>query len=829
MEALLVRHDLADEQRADTLSFLGDTFDSLDRQDDAFAAYNARKAILVRDRTVGLPDGALERDVKVVRRLRSWFASAPAAPGAVAPAMTRSVWARAGGHVFLLGFPRSGTTLLEQVLASHPKIVALEERGILAEAGDDLLLDAEAIDRLANLTPEEADIRREAYWRSVSESFDEGVSDKIFVDKAPLYTVRLPLIAKLFPDAKIIFAIRDPRDVVLSCFRRLYLSPMLEFLTLEGTADSLRRGHGGLAARLQDVLPLDLHMVRHESLVADFDGEVGKILNFIGAEWDQSVRNFAARAANAATPSASQLVRGLNAEGIGQWRRYAKNIAPVLPRLEPWVKAYGYPATEPELMPAPADPRLPDALTRVTAAAQSANWPTAFAEAERALAEGLEHPLFYRLRGVQRQQVDRLEEAIADFEIALKDNPGDFATLNALGLCLTRAGRPSEGLERLDMSIAIGPSFAPAHYNRGWTLETMADLAGARAAYREATRLDPTHAQAFASLASIAERVGNHREARDLAQRTLALDPQQPIGQTALAGVQAAMGDLGGAETRLRAVTQPGTRANPHERAVALGMLGDVLDQLSRPGDAFAAYEASNAGFSAVHAKAWAAPETETSLGLSRRLATQFARARPEAWRRPAPCPRLDDPEGHVFLLSFPRSGATMLGQALATHPGVVTLEERDTLGDVVQAFLRRPEDLDRLAALPPDEADRFRDLYWGRVRAIGAKPRGKVVVDKQPMNTVALPVIIKLFPKAKVLFLKRDPRDVVLSCFRRRFSVNATTVEFLDSKLALRCASHDPVMTLMDLYRGVLELDLRDQSYEALVADFEGEDARDL
>ncbi len=76
LEKLLARRDLVDEQRADALSFLGDTFDSLDLTTDAFAAYNARKAILVRDRTVGLPEGALERDVKVVRRLRSWFTTA---------------------------------------------------------------------------------------------------------------------------------------------------------------------------------------------------------------------------------------------------------------------------------------------------------------------------------------------------------------------------------------------------------------------------------------------------------------------------------------------------------------------------------------------------------------------------------------------------------------------------------------------------------------------------------------------------------------------------------------------------------------------------------
>jgi len=170
---------------------------------------------------------------------------------------------------------------------------------------------------------------------------------KVFVDKHPLNTFRLPLILKLFPDAKILFARRDPRDVVLSCFRRRFAmsGSAYQLLTLPGAAN-----HYDAAMRLADVLepamgPRTL-VVRHESLVEDFDATVGEVCSFLGLAWTDAMRNFADKAKDraVATPSGVQLSRGLSAEGVGAWRRYAEQLAPVLPTLKPWVDAYGYPA-----------------------------------------------------------------------------------------------------------------------------------------------------------------------------------------------------------------------------------------------------------------------------------------------------------------------------------------------------------------------------------------------------------------------------------------------------------------------------------------------------
>jgi tetratricopeptide (TPR) repeat protein len=344
MTAVLGRPDLTEESRIGVLDLRAEARDVLDRAADAFADYAARNAILHRINAPRVERELQERRVDQARRLATYFAATPAEPWRARTGKDTDVARTARGHVFLLGFPRSGTTLLEKVLASHPGVVTLEEIDHLGKAGEHLLGSNAALKWLSTLTTVEADACRQTYWRGVRGTIGGEISDKLLVDKMPLHTIALPVIAKLFPDAKILFAVRDPRDVVLSCFRRRFQinSAMYEFLTLEGAAryyDQVML----LAKIYRALLPLDIHELRHEALVADFEGEVRKVLAFIGVDWDPAVRGFAARArASLRTPSDPQVARGLNADGVGQWCRYERSLAPVLEILAPWVDHFSY-------------------------------------------------------------------------------------------------------------------------------------------------------------------------------------------------------------------------------------------------------------------------------------------------------------------------------------------------------------------------------------------------------------------------------------------------------------------------------------------------------
>ena len=203
------------------------------------------------------------------------------------------------------------------------------------------------------------------------------------------------------------------------------------------------------------------------------------------------------------------------------------------------------------------------------------------------------------------------------------------------------------------------------------------------------------------------------------------------------------------------------------------------------------------------------------------RLAEYFRHADAAAWRGSGVAPE----RVHVFLVGFPRSGTTLLGQVLASHPDVQTMEERTCLMDSAHEFFGSGAGLDRLAALSEAELDHWRACYWQRVAENGAAPLKPVFVDKMPLNLVFLPLIAKLFPDARILFALRDPRDVVLSCFRRRFAMNAGMYEF--TRLDQAAAYYGAVMRLMQVYSEKLALPIFEARHESLVADFAGEAKR--
>ena len=320
---------------------MGEALDGLGRPAEAFQAFSRGKGALrafYAERAAGR-----ESEVGKLQRLAAWFRAADPTPWRAA-----SVGASAGpgvrAHAFLVGFPRSGTTLLEQALAGHPDLVALEEAPTLAEAYDSFLATPAGLTRLAALTPAEAEHWRGVYWRVVAEHGAE-VAGKVFLDKAPAGTLYLPLVAKLFPEAKVLFAVREPRDVVLSCFRQSFQINALTyaFTDLVETARCYAAAME-LAAVYREVLPLQPIEVRYEQLVDDFEGELGRIAGSLGLALTPAMLDVAATAGRRVvrTPSAPQVRAGLNRQGLGRWRAYAAELAPVMPILAPWITWLGY-------------------------------------------------------------------------------------------------------------------------------------------------------------------------------------------------------------------------------------------------------------------------------------------------------------------------------------------------------------------------------------------------------------------------------------------------------------------------------------------------------
>ncbi|TAM93736.1 MAG: tetratricopeptide repeat protein, partial [Rhodanobacteraceae bacterium] len=248
--------------------------------------------------------------------------------------------------VFVIGFPRSGTTLLEQMLDAHSDFRSMDERGYVYQliermehAGQRYPAD------LANLSQADADQLRAVYWRLVSRVVPD-LGERRLVDKNPLNMLCLPMILRLFPEARIILCVRHPCDVLLSCYMQSFRSPA--FMVLCSSLERLARGYAeafGQCCRHLEVFKPDVLRWRYESVVGGLEGEVARLGRYLGLGDASPMAGFAehARAKQfISTPSYAQVTRPVHRGAVGRWEAYREHFEPMLPILRPWLERFGY-------------------------------------------------------------------------------------------------------------------------------------------------------------------------------------------------------------------------------------------------------------------------------------------------------------------------------------------------------------------------------------------------------------------------------------------------------------------------------------------------------
>jgi tetratricopeptide (TPR) repeat protein len=300
--------------------------DRLKDSDGAFAAWSRGQELLGSLPAARAIDrAAWPKQVEAVRAATERLLALPAAPVGDGPP-----------PIFMVGFPRSGTTLTEQILAAHPGLTTAEERPFLDRA-------LAGADYPAEVDPGE--VRRR--WRE--QTRDEGEAGLPLVDKLPLNLVHVALLSRAFPDARLVVNLRDPRDVCLSCFAQDFVpnEAMVQFDRLESTA-ALQVSLMGLWLALRDRIELPWLELRYEDLVDDLPTAARGLLAFLGLPWHDGVLAYHEAAARRTilTPSHQDVCQPIFRRARGRWRRYGAHLAPVLPALEPLAEALGYGAQE---------------------------------------------------------------------------------------------------------------------------------------------------------------------------------------------------------------------------------------------------------------------------------------------------------------------------------------------------------------------------------------------------------------------------------------------------------------------------------------------------
>jgi tetratricopeptide (TPR) repeat protein len=243
--------------------------------------------------------------------------------------------------IFLVGFPRSGTTLLDTMLMADPSVRVLEEEAFIGEIENEL----GGIDALPNLTESQIITAREGYFDRVRKLV--GLEpETVVVDKHPMHLTKVAVIRRLFPEAKFVLAMRHPCDVVLSCFITNFRinNAMANFLDLEDTATlyDLAFSHWEKARSHFD---LSVSTVIYEQLVEDPEDVLKPVFDELGLIWPSAKfdhRNAARARGTVSTASYSQVTEPIYKRAAGRWTRYREQLEPIIPVLAPWVKRFGY-------------------------------------------------------------------------------------------------------------------------------------------------------------------------------------------------------------------------------------------------------------------------------------------------------------------------------------------------------------------------------------------------------------------------------------------------------------------------------------------------------
>jgi len=248
--------------------------------------------------------------------------------------------------VFLIGFPRSGTTLLDTILRTHKLIKVIEEKPLVPELINEInKFTKQDFAQLNTLEKNSVKKLRESYFKKMRDlvGFDRNL---IYVDKLPLNIIYVAELKKIFPKAKFILCLRNPYDVILSCFMQPFIpnDAMSNFYNLNDASDYYDKVMT-LWKKYDELLNLDKHVIKYEDVVNNFDMTIKSMLKFLSVDWSDDLKNFyntAEKRGFINTPSYNQINTPLYKKSISRWKNYSDKFSHLNTTLDKWVKTFKY-------------------------------------------------------------------------------------------------------------------------------------------------------------------------------------------------------------------------------------------------------------------------------------------------------------------------------------------------------------------------------------------------------------------------------------------------------------------------------------------------------
>ena len=251
---------------------------------------------------------------------------------------------------FFVGHPRSGTTLVEQIMAAHSKVLTLDETTALSALSDSISRQrdyAPLSDTLDSMKPHDCEKAAYFYMQEAAKQTDQPFAKMSILDKHPSNLTALPTVMRIFPTSRVLMALRDPRDVLVSCMLQAF-EPTAVSVQFRNVETAMQHGAKTWGAWLQmrEVIAQPWHEIRYENLVDSFEDEARKLVDFMGLPWEDGLLDFHKKAAKryVSTPSYAGVGTPVNKKSVARWRNYEPFLKPHLHIIEPVLEQLGYTA-----------------------------------------------------------------------------------------------------------------------------------------------------------------------------------------------------------------------------------------------------------------------------------------------------------------------------------------------------------------------------------------------------------------------------------------------------------------------------------------------------
>ncbi len=720
--------------------------------------------------------------------------------------------------VLILGMPRSGTTLVEQIVSSHPEVsgadelpfwtIAAEKFGRLGDAG----LTRDHMNRVAG------------DYLSVLRHVAPTASR--VTDKMPGNFLWIGLFHLVFPNARILHCRRHPVDTCLSNYFTNFAAPM-HFTYDKGHLAFYYRCYERLMAHWREVLPPGVLLdVDYEELVADRERVTRGMIDFIGLDWSDACLRPEDNDRSVKTASMWQARQPIYRSSTERWRRYEPWLGELRDLLAPAAEIVEPVSASPKLL---AARRLRD----------SGRLDEALTELQQGLRLTPDDPVLYCDAGTVCLLSDRVELAVDCFERAIGLCPSFASAHYNLGAALERQGRRQEAMGALRRAIALLPGLGQAHSRLGNLLAAQGDREEAMECFRRAAERLTKPADRELEQAKLKLAEGSPVEAEPLLRNVLALDPVNSLAHTILGDLLGEAGRFEEALASLREATEldPDRVGAWHSRAILTkfsdvdqALVEQLAAMLERPGRTdfdrtllhFALGKARDD--LGDYAEAIRHYDEANRLEHSKQFFDRDAfAAQIDQLIEAFPADRFmhraaqgTESELPLCILGMPRSGTTLVEQIVSAHSAVSPGGEQTFWSD------RGIKDRGLSDRGISDRGDLAAADYLTLLRRFG--PEARRVTDKNPFNFLWIGEIHLALPQARFIHCRRDPIDTCLSIYFTRF---ATKQPFAYDRGDL-VFYYRQYQRLMAHWRDVLPPHrLLEIDYEALIVDREPQTRR--